>query len=127
MDLNEYQERAHKTAIYRDRIRALGNAAEHAGDNSYLMMLLDLSYVSLGLAGEAGEFANKVKKLIRDTGAITMQDRLRLIDELGDALWYISDAARILGVDLEIVAGSNLTKLANRAESGTIKGSGDER
>ena len=128
MDLNEYQAKAALTAIYPEGVGSLIADARRQHASSYLARLLELSYVSLGLAGEAGEFANKVSKIIRDNpGVITMGNKLKLIDELGDALWFLSEAARILGVDLEIVADDNLSKLANRAESGTIKGSGDER
>jgi len=128
MDLNGYQHLAGETAIYPNQVKKLTQEAEQARDYSSIARLLDLSYVGLGLAGEAGEFANKVKKLIRDSGGIlTEENVLPLIEELGDALWYIADASRILGFDLEVVASANLAKLANRAESGTIKGSGDER
>ena len=48
-----------------------------------------LTYPTLGLVGEAGEFANKVKKIDRDdNGSLTLEGRAALISELGDVLWY---------------------------------------
>lgn len=86
-----------------------------------------LEYTALGLAGEAGEVANKVKKIIREDGGDPVQALIQLADELGDVLWYASELASTLGVDLSIVAKRNLEKLAARQEAGTLKGSGDTR
>lgn len=87
-----------------------------------------LSYVTMGLCGEAGEIANKVKKCLRDEGgAVTMNKKSELADELGDVLWYVSQLAKELGFNLEAVAKRNVDKLAGRAERGTLQGSGDNR
>ena len=87
-----------------------------------------LSYTTLGLAGEAGEIANKVKKILRDSGGeITVDHRLDLAGELGDVLWYMAAMARQLGVSLADVAMSNRNKLADRQRRGTLQGSGDKR
>jgi NTP pyrophosphatase (non-canonical NTP hydrolase) len=128
MNLNEYQRLAGETAIYPNQVKRLAQEAEQSRDYSSIARLLDLSYVGLGLAGEAGEFANKVKKLIRDSGGIlTEENVLPMIEELGDALWYIADASRILGWDLDIVAKGNLSKLTKRGAEGKLQGSGDNR
>ncbi len=85
-------------------------------------------YPTLGLTNEAGEFAGKVKKLFRDkNGVIDDTDREALKQELGDVLWYLAQIATELGVTLEDVASSNLTKLFDRLERDQIKGSGDNR
>ena len=85
-------------------------------------------YPTLGLTNEAGEFAGKVKKLFRDkNGVIDDADREALKQELGDVLWYLAQIATELGVTLEDVASSNLTKLFDRLERDQIKGSGDNR
>lgn len=106
--MNDYQREAIKTAIY---------PATHK-----------LVYPCLGLAGEAGELANKVKKLIRDgDGAPTPEQALQLADEIGDVLWYCAALANDLGVSLADIAERNLAKLKSRQERGTLQGSGDTR
>lgn len=111
MLVNSYQEHAEKTAIYPEK-------GELGG----------LLYVTLGLCGEAGEFADKVKKILRDSGGIiTDEKRIQLKKELGDVLWYVSQAALELDLTLEDVALENLAKLGLRKEQGKIGGSGDNR
>lgn len=89
--------------------------------------LTGLLYVGLGL-GEAGEIQGKMKKILRDdNGVITDEKRAALAKELGDLLWYVSQASTELGVSLETIASDNLAKLARRKERGTLQGSGDER
>jgi NTP pyrophosphatase (non-canonical NTP hydrolase) len=82
-----------------------------------------LEYVALGLASEAGEFAGKIKKMIRDNN----HDQDAMIAELGDVLWYVAQAASTLGVHLSDVAIDNVAKLKSRQERGTLKGNGDDR
>jgi len=109
MELNDYQKLAMKTAIFPER-------------DGY-------SYTALGLAGEAGEIANKVKKFIRDGyDEEELQIKLNdIADELGDVLWYVAAVAHVIGTDLESVAKNNLYKLAERQRKGTLQGSGDKR
>lgn len=88
----------------------------------------ELAYTALGLTGEAGEYADKIKKVIRDhDGYIDQSRQDGLIKELGDVLWYVSAAARALGVTLSVVATKNLEKLESRKQRGVLKGSGDNR
>lgn len=82
-----------------------------------------LEYVALGLASEAGEFAGKVKKWIRDG----KKDDDALVSELGDVLWYLARAAAELEVYLSDVAQVNRAKLLDRSARNVIKGSGDNR
>ncbi len=82
-----------------------------------------LEYVALGLASEAGEFAGKIKKMIRDGN----HDQDAMVAELGDVLWYVAQAASTLGVHLSDVAIDNVAKLKSRQERGTLKGDGDDR
>jgi len=105
MTLNEYQERASKTAMYPRVAEGLP------------------VYTALGLTEEAGEFAGKVKRALR--GEVFNHDGA--VKELGDVLWYLAMAARDLGVTLDEVAEVNLAKLAKRAEDGKIRGTGDDR
>ena len=111
MDLLDYQEKAAKTAIYpRDTPTAA------------------IVYTSLGLSGEAGEIANKVKKILRDDcGHLTSARRQQLRDELGDVLWYAAMLAFELGYTLNEVANANLDKLQLRAMRQRLQGEGDDR
>ena len=87
-----------------------------------------LSYVTMGLVGEAGEIANKVKKILRDNdGRITLDHKNELAKEAGDVMWYLSQLATEIGFNLEAVAKRNVTKLADRAARGVLQGSGDNR
>lgn len=82
-----------------------------------------LEYTALGLASEAGEFAGKVSKAIRDNN----YDTDAMIAELGDVLWYVARAAAELDIHLSDVAKENVEKLKSRLERGKISGSGDNR
>lgn len=103
---DEYQQAARKTAVYpQDNL-------ERA-----------LAYTALGLTGEAGEVANQVKKIIRDDdGTITVDRRDKLIDELGDVLWYVSAMCYELSIHMSSVAEYNVEKLQKRAEADTLHG-----
>ncbi|PJC56175.1 hypothetical protein CO026_01845 [Candidatus Kaiserbacteria bacterium CG_4_9_14_0_2_um_filter_41_32] len=113
MKFSEYQEQSKLTAKY-----------PNVGD--------DFVYPTLGLVGEAGEFANKIKKLMRDKNifrpsAVSEGDRDDVLKELGDVLWYTAQLATEFGVNLDDVAKSNLEKLLSRLERNQIHGSGDNR
>lgn len=82
-----------------------------------------LEYTALGLASEAGEFAGKVKKAIRDN----QWDLDAMAAELGDVLWYVARAAAELDLHLSDIAQMNIEKLESRKERITLKGSGDDR
>ena len=94
-----------------------------------------LIYLALGLAGEAGEVANKVAKLVRDKDLmdldpivdLEMEDKLEIARELGDVLWMVTATANDIGFDLDEIAAMNLSKLKDRAKRGTLQGSGDNR
>ena len=107
-DLDMYQQVAKTTAIY---------PREQA-----------IIYPTLGLTGEAGEVANKVKKIIRDGTNKNDEGLVQdLSAEIGDCLWYIAVLADDIGIKLSDIASSNLIKLENRKKKGTIHGSGDKR
>lgn len=109
MTFKEYQVSSQKTALYPNK-----------GNN--------FVYPTLGLAGETGEVAEKVKKIIRDkNGIVEETDREEIKKELGDVLWYMSQIASELGLDLDTVAQTNLDKLMSRLERNMIGGSGDNR
>lgn len=78
----------------------------------------------LGLVGEAGEVAEKVKKQLRDRTKVTPE---QIIKELGDVLFYTTALANYYGADLSIVIEENMIKLNDRADRNVIKGSGDNR
>jgi len=88
----------------------------------------NIVYPALGLAGEAGEVADKVKKVLRDAGGILSKERrLAIAMEVGDVLWYISAMANELGYSLTEVAEMNLNKLFDRSDRNMISGDGDNR
>jgi NTP pyrophosphatase (non-canonical NTP hydrolase) len=87
-----------------------------------------LTYPALGLAGEAGEFADHAKKVIRDDGGqVTDERRAAMAKELGDVLWYVAQLASELQLDLDGIAQMNLDKLLSRQRRGVLSGSGDDR
>jgi NTP pyrophosphatase (non-canonical NTP hydrolase) len=113
VQLSEYQRAAHRTSL---------RTTYGEGDVARLI------YPTLKLAGEAGEFAEKVGKLLRDKdGRISDADRAALAGELGDVMWYVAEVATVLDLDLDEVGRGNIGKLASRAERGVIQGSGDQR
>lgn len=83
---------------------------------------------ALGLTGEAGELADKIKKVYRDKcGVFKQEEREAIAKELGDVLWYLTRLGATLGFSLEQIAEINVEKLADRAKRGKIGGSGDDR
>ncbi len=104
MNTQEYQTIIKKTAIYPKEI--------------------GLAYCAMGLTGEAGEVADKIKKIYRDN---TEVDAPAIAKELGDVLWYITAMANELGTDLETIMEMNYNKLIKRRETNTLSGSGDNR
>jgi NTP pyrophosphatase (non-canonical NTP hydrolase) len=108
MNFNDYQSLASTTAIYPSSVK--------------------LIYPTLGLCGEAGEVAEKMKKLFRDSqGDVTEDFKTALKKELGDVLWYLSAVASDLGLTLEEIAVANYEKLQDRQNRGVLHGSGDNR
>lgn len=87
-----------------------------------------LWYYGLGIAGEAGEVADKIKKVFRDAGGeMAPADKEQVVLELGDVLWYLTAIATRCGVQLEDVARRNIAKLTARRARGVLHGSGDNR
>jgi NTP pyrophosphatase (non-canonical NTP hydrolase) len=85
-------------------------------------------YPALGLASEAGEVAGKVKKVLRDAaGQLDVEQASKIIDELGDVLWYVTCLIDDLGYTLDEVIERNTAKLEARVANNTIHGSGDNR
>ena len=108
MKINDYQKAALVTAVYPEEQRII--------------------YPALGMNGEAGEVADKVKKVIRDNNSAFSEDKLREIaKEVGDVLWYCATMAHDIGYTLEEIAQMNIDKLQSRYERGKISGSGDNR
>lgn len=101
---NEYQEFVRSMKVYPEK---------HA-----------IVYPALGLSGEAGETAEKVKKWLRGDREL---DREGLMKELGDSLWYLTSLADDLGYTLQDVVTANTDKLSSRKQRGVLKGEGDNR
>lgn len=86
-----------------------------------------IDYLLLGLLGEAGELANKYKKVIRGDKQLSPEMLSDMQKELGDCLWYIDRLAEALGANLEVIAENNIVKLGLRKKNNTIMGDGDNR
>ena len=113
MNFDEYQEKAKKYDLFQatSDLRSVGFIEK-----------------VLGLAGEAGETADKIKKILRDKdGIVTDEDKTEITKELGDVLWYLSNIARYFNVQLSDVAQKNLDKLENRQQRNKLHGTGDNR
>ncbi len=104
MNFNEYQAAIEPLAVYprKNQLNAV-------------------SYLALGLNGEAGEVAEQVKKAIRNHGEINDERRQKIIDELGDVLWYLTRLAAEFDCELETVAQNNFDKLMKRREQNNLK------
>ena len=110
MTLNDYQKDALVTAMFS------GNE------------LLDICHWTLGITGEGGEIAEKVKKIIRDNNAVISDEvKAEIVKEIGDVLWYLAVLAKQLGVSFEEIGQANIAKLRSRQARDKIKGSGDNR
>lgn len=109
MNFQEYQDESRKTAIYPE----VGN---------------NFVYPILGIAGESGEVAEKVKKILREKkGIVDEVGKQEITKELGDLLWYMAQLASELGISLDEVAEKNITKTQSRMERGALLGNGDNR
>jgi len=109
MDFSEYQKKSRQTAIYPNK------------GNNFI-------YPTLGLVGETGEIAEKIKKILRDkNGKIDDETKTELVKELGDVLWYLSNLSTELKVSLEDIAARNIEKLFSRMGRDKLHGSGDNR
>lgn len=109
MNFNEYQTEARKTAVYPNINK-------------------NLWYPILGLCGESGEVAEKIKKIFRDSnGIVTQEKKNEIKKELGDALWYLSNLSSELEISLDNVATANISKLKERQNNNKLHGSGDGR
>ena len=106
MNFNEYQKLARSTAVYPEEYKVI--------------------YPALGLCGEAGEVADKIKKTIRGDSSLDEVSG-NIAGELGDVLWYLAILAEDIGFDLEKIAEWNADKLNRRWRKGKIKGDGDNR
>lgn len=109
---SEYQKEAEKSALYK-------NVASIKDP---------LFYLTLGLVGETGEVAERIKKLYRDRGGKVDEEWINLMKkELGDVLWYLSQLSSELNIEFDEVAETNIKKLATRKENNTLHGNGDNR
>lgn len=109
MNMNDYQQAALRTAAPKDKPN-------------------EIFHLILGLTGEAGEIAEKAKKIVRDKNSDFSQlDTDDLVKELGDVLWYVAVLADYFDIPFEEVAARNIAKLADRQKRGLIGGSGDNR
>ena len=129
MDFREYQIKAHSTAIY-PRIIVIKNQKDIQTAHRLGIETADISYIYpiLGLCGETGELANKIKKVIRDDGfEISEEKKKQIKKEKGDIKWYDAESDTELGISSNESATENLKELQIRQVKNLIKGSGDDR
>ena len=112
MNFKDYQDLAKTTAVYDRQFRVI--------------------YPTLGLAGETGEVAEKIKKWLRDEGLITFGKPhtprwIELRKEIGDVLWYVAALCSDLYMDMDEIAEENISKLRDRDKRKVIHGDGDNR
>jgi NTP pyrophosphatase (non-canonical NTP hydrolase) len=111
MNFDEYQEKASVTATFAE------------SDEKYKLM-----YLTLGITSEAGEVADKIKKVMRnDNGVMSEEAREAIKTEIGDVLWYLSQLSRLLGISFDAVAEKNIAKILDRQARNVIKSTGDNR
>ena len=116
MEFDEYQEKAYTTATY-----------PHVGSN--------ILYPAIGIAGEAGELLDKIKKIWRNSGVpvqrleaqLTEEEVLEIVKELGDVLWNVGALCTELGISMQEMVDINIAKFEDRRKRGVIKGEGDNR
>lgn len=108
MNFDFYHREAKKTSIYPQNMK--------------------VCYPALGLAGEAGEVCDKIKKVYRDNnGEFSIDKKQEILNEIGDVLWYMVSICDDLGYTLEDAAWANLKKIQSRQERNKIHGNGDNR
>jgi len=110
MEFDNYQESSSKTAIFPDEMPDSVNTGT--------------VYCALGLVGESGEVAEKVKKAVREDDSSYLDD---LEKELGDVLWYLSQLAVQLDISFDDIAEANIDKLQDRQDRDVLTGEGDDR
>lgn len=109
MNFNEYQKKSRETALYPN-------------------LNANFIYPTLGLVGEAGEIAEKIKKVLRaDREVLTEEEKKGLSKELGDVLWYLAQLSTEFGLSFDDVALENINKLQSRKQRGVLHGNGDNR
>lgn len=110
MTFDEYQKKALKTRLT-------------SGDK-----FKDLTHWVLGTVGEAGELAEKFKKIIRDKNSrLNKTDQQEFLKEIGDVLWYLAVLSQELGISFNKAAEENIAKLADRQKRRVLRGKGDNR
>lgn len=110
MTLDDYQKEALVTAVF-------------TGDE-----FKDLAHWVFGVTGEAGEIAEKIKKIIRDkNGQLNVDDKEEIAKEIGDVLWYLAVLAKHLDITFDEIGARNIAKLRSRQARDKIQGSGDNR
>lgn len=120
MEFDEYQAQAKTTDL------GIANMGEVMTQRS--LNVPEFLDKVLGLAGESGEFADKVKKIMRDKrGDFSEEDRIAILKELGDVLWYVAEVSLYLDMPMSELAKMNLEKLASRKKRGALVGAGDDR
>ena len=97
---------------YQHEVQRTGSAVPDGDESRFAK---ELSLCGMGLAGEAGEVCDTLKKVVHHGRAL---DRAKVVEEMGDVLWYLAHLANVLGVTLDDVAQANIVKLRKRYPNG---------
>lgn len=124
LSVEEYEDMVLGAAIYKDAVDDFVDTAKLDD----VAKMLRVFYAATGLAGEAGEVANKVKKILRDNrGVIDDEVRQRVLGELGGVFWYLTAISAEFGLSVTDVMEYNFNQIKDRQERNVLHGDGDDR
>lgn len=104
------------TDYQREAARTLIDAPDHPFTGKELMLM----WCALGIGGEAGEVLDHLKKTIchQHGDVLSGESLMKIIDELGDLLWYVASIATLCDINLDFIMSMNAAKLRARYPNG---------
>lgn len=124
ISLRDYEIMVSLVAVYREEADKFVNS----GTRDEIAKMLRIYHAATGLAGEAGEVANKAKKIFRDNGGVVDEEiRQKILGELGGVAWYLTALGEEFDFTLRDILEYNYDQITSRQERGVLKGDGDDR
>lgn len=124
VSVEDYETMVSEAAIYKAAVKEFVSS----GDTEAIAKLFNVFYATTGLAGEAGEVANKVKKILRDNkGVIDAEVRKKVLGELGGVVWYLAAVSAEFDLSLNDVMAYNFDQITDRQKRNVLQGDGDDR
>jgi len=124
VSVEDYETMVSEAAIYKDAVKEFVSS----GNTEAIAKLFNVFYATTGLAGEAGEVANKVKKILRDNkGFIDADVRKKVLGELGGVAWYLAAVSAEFDLSLNDVMAYNFDQITDRQKRNVLQGDGDDR